>query len=119
YLLDNESETVFDTLFDHLKGVRDNILKLYPILIQYFYDHLDDLIKAYYEFVRHARKVNIECCMNEMRFPLHVMLGEADTATTAVSPYRQYFIYSPLFGGKDYGLSSLQSLFARLRLLVS
>jgi hypothetical protein len=119
YLLKNENKTVFDSLFDHLKGVRDNILKLHPILIQYFYDHLDDLVRAYYEFIRCARKLNSECCMNEMRFPLHVMLGEADTATTSISQYRQYFIYSPLFGEQNLGLNGLQSLFARLRLLVS
>jgi hypothetical protein len=40
----------FPTLYDDLKNQRDTILKTYPVFIQYFYDHVDDLIKAYYEF---------------------------------------------------------------------
>ena len=120
YLLRNENISVFDTAFDQLVSVRDEILKNHPILIQYFYDYLDDIIKAYYEFNRVAAHTNSECCMNEMRFPLHVMLGEADVKTVSRrSLYRQDFIYSPLFNDQKNKLSEIHSLFTRLKLLLS
>lgn len=120
YLLENENVSVFDTAYDQLVAVRDEILKNHPILIQYFYDYLDDIVKAYYEFNRIAAHTNSECCMNEMRFPLHIMLGEADVKTVnRRSLYRQDFIYSPLFNDHRNKLSEIRSLFTRLKLLLS
>ncbi|HKZ66675.1 MAG TPA: hypothetical protein VJ111_09985, partial [Chitinophagaceae bacterium] len=120
YLLDNESPSIFDTAYDQLVAVRDEILSNYPVLIQYFYDYLDDIIKAYYEFSRIAQHTNSECCMDEMKFSLHIMLGEADVATSNNrSVYRQYFIYSPLFNDQTNRLGEIRSLFTRLKLLLS
>jgi hypothetical protein len=120
YLLENENVTVFDTVYDHLAATRDEILKNHPILIQYFYDHLDDIIKAYYEFNRIAAHTNSECCMDEMRFPFHIMLGEADVKTSnSHSVYRQHFIYSPLFNDQKNRLGEIRSLFTRLKFLLS
>ncbi len=120
YLLDKENVAVFDTAYDQLVAVRDEILKKHPILIQYFYDYLDDIIKAYYEFNRIAAHTNSECCMNEMRFPLHIMVGEADVKTANYrSSYRQDFIYSPLFNDQKNRLNEIRSLFTRLKLLLS
>ena len=39
-----ENVSVFDTAYDQLVEIRDEILKNHPILIQYFYDYLDDII---------------------------------------------------------------------------
>lgn len=120
YLLDNESATVFDTTYDHLAALRDELLKNHPIFIQYFYDHLDDIIKAYYEFHYLAEHASSECCMDEMRFPLHIMLGEANQATVhRRSSYREYFIYSPLFGDQQHRVAQIRLLFTRLKLLIS
>lgn len=120
YLLDNENPAVFDTTYDQLAAVRDEILKNHPVLIQYFYDYLDDIIKAYYEFNRIAAHTNSACCMDEMRFPFHIMLGEAGVTTSNNrSAYRQYFIYSPLFNDQKNRLNEIRSLFTRLKLLLS
>ncbi|PVD53941.1 hypothetical protein DC498_00660 [Terrimonas sp.] len=120
YLTGNENTAVFDTAYEALLALRDDILKNYPLLIQYFYDYLDDIIKAYYEFVRKAQFVHTECCMNEMKFPLHIMLGEANGATSGNrSAYRQYFIYSPLFNDQKNKLGEVQLLFTRLKLLLT
>lgn len=120
YLLENQSDKPFDTAADDLKKQRDAILKDNPVLIQYFYDYLDDIIKSFLEFTRKAFRLNSECCMDEMRFPFHIMLGEAspDAAATAYSAYREYFIYSPLFQGQEEKLAGVRSLFMRLKLLI-
>ncbi len=77
YLLDNEPVNPFQQVFERFKTLRDDILQQHPILIQYFYDFIDDVLKAYYEFKHKVFEVSSECCGNEMKFPLHLMLGEA------------------------------------------
>lgn len=120
FLLENESPAVFDGVLDSLTDIKELIVKTNPVLIQYFYDLLDDIIKAYNEFINKAQFVNSACCLNEMLFPLHIMLGEADKATSITrSVYRQYFIYSPLFDSQHDGLAEARSLFTRLRLLLA
>lgn len=120
FLLENESPAVFDGVLDSLTDIKELIVKTNPVLIQYFYDLLDDIIKAYNEFINKAQFVNSACCLDEMLFPLHIMLGEADKDTsTTRSVYRQYFIYSPLFDAQHDGLAEARSLFTRLRLLIA
>ncbi len=121
YLLDNEPVNPFQQVFERFKTLRDDILQQHPILIQYFYDFIDDVLKAYYEFKHKVFEVNSECCGNEMKFPLHLMLGEASVSTdsSAGNPYRQTFLYSPLFSHGESSLAEVRSLFTRLKLLVS
>ncbi|HZH71582.1 MAG TPA: hypothetical protein VFD91_03735, partial [Mariniphaga sp.] len=120
YLLENENPNVFDSVYNRLVELKDEILRNHPVLIQYFYDFLDDIIKGYYEFARAAQQTNSECCMDEMKFPLHIMLGEANVATSnSHSTYRQDFIYSPLFNDQKNRLGEIRSLFTRLKLLLS
>lgn len=120
YLLENENPNIFDTVYNRLVELRDEILRNHPVLIQYFYDFLDDIIKGYYEFTRAAQHTNSECCMDEMKFPLHIMLGEANVSTSnSHASYRQYFIYSPLFNDQKNRLGEIRSLFTRLKLLLS
>jgi hypothetical protein len=101
------------------KMLRD-LLKINPTLVQYFYDFIDDLIKAFYEF-RHKVSDSVgECCGNEMKFPFHLSLGKAtsDTRSNVRSATRQYFIYSPLFDSKNEKLYEIRSLFTRMKLMV-
>lgn len=117
FLLKEEPVNPFTALFTDLKNRRDTI---HPILIQYFYDFIDDLVKAFYEFKYKVFDAYYECCPDEMKFPFHIMLGEANrnTATSYHSAYRQYFIYSPLFDSQGKRLGEIRSLFMRMKLMV-
>ncbi|MEO7767506.1 MAG: hypothetical protein ABIS01_08775, partial [Ferruginibacter sp.] len=121
YLLKDEPSNPFAAVFEKFKKLRDDIITSSPILIQYFYDFIDDVLKAYYEFKHKVFEVTSACCGDEMKFPLHLMLGEANknTSTVALGNYRQYFIYSPLFNSQREKLEEVQLLFARIRLLVN
>lgn len=120
YLLEDETTNPFEDVFEQFKKLRDDILKNNPILIQYFYDFIDDVLKAYYEFKHKVFEVSTSCCGDEMNFPLHLMLGEATVNTSAEihSAYREYFIYSPLFNDQKDKLAEVRLLFDRLRLLI-
>jgi hypothetical protein len=117
YLLENEDP--FSNLFQVLSELREKIIATQPILIQYFYDFVDDLIKAYKELKEKLRGLRTECCGDEMRFPFHVMLGEANVNTAVGrSAYRQYFIYSSLFDPENERAGEVRMLFERLKLMV-
>ncbi len=118
-LLD-DTATGFPTLFDDLKTVRDNILKTYPLFIQYFYDFIDDLSKAYDEFKLKVSQLMYACCPDENLFPLHLVLGSAtgNTKGFAKDAYRTYFMYSPLFAKQQDETSETQFLFRRMQILV-
>ena len=100
------------------KNTLQFIRQSFPVLIQYYYDFVYDLIKAVYEFKYKAFSITSECCGDEMKFPFHLALGEASVATSnAQSAYRQYFIYSPLFDPQGLASSELRSLLMRLILM--
>ncbi len=119
YLFENETSNPFENVWERFKKLRDDILKDKPILIQYFYDFIDDVLKAYYEFKHKVFEVSSSCCGNEMKFPLHLMLGEAAVSTSSQvrSNYREYFIYSPLFNNQREKLAEVRLLFTRIKLL--
>ena len=119
FLFENELQDPFSGLAATLKQMRDKIISTQPILIQYFYDFIDDLIKAYHEFLDNLVDITSECCGNEMRFPLHVMLGEAnkDSSNERHDAYRQYFIYSSLFDSQKEKLETIRILFTRMKLM--
>lgn len=110
----------FTDLFNQLKNRRDAILKSNKVFIQYFYDFIDDLIKAYYEFSIRISQIISACCPEENLFPLHLVLGEASENTNAYvqDGYRQYFIYSPLFDKSQGYTSEAVFLFQRMQLMV-
>lgn len=114
-----ETSNPFGGIANRLKATRQTIQSTNLLFIQYFYDYLDDLSKAYDEFCEKAAGVSSECCLDEMLFPLHLMLGEADSNTLQgqLSSYRQYFIYSPLLDSQSQRLEELRFLFTRLKLL--
>ena len=121
YLLEDETSNPFENVFEQFKKLRDEILKNNPILIQYFYDFIDDVLKAYYEFKYKIFEVSTSCGGDEMKFPLHLALGEAteNTSTEIHSDYREYFIYSPLFKDQKDKLAEVRLLFTRIKLLIS
>src|SRR4029078_3678660 len=96
------------------------VKKSMPIYIQYYYDFLDDLVKAYHEFKEKSFEVITECCPDEDLFPMHLMLGEATVNTQDYirSPFRQYFISSPLFNNQADLLNEVKLLFDRMVNLV-
>ncbi|MBC7626032.1 hypothetical protein, partial [Ferruginibacter sp.] len=106
----------FKTLQVDLKTKLETIKKSLPIYIQYYYDFLDDLVKAYQEFKDKSFDVITECCPDEDQFPMHLMLGEAtvDTQDYIRSPFRQYFISSPLFNHQADLINEVKTLFDRM-----
>jgi hypothetical protein len=91
-----------------------------PVHIQYCYDFIDDLIKAYAEFRDKGMDVITECCPDESAFRYHLMLGDSNISTAAGnSSYRQGFIYSPIFNGQKDKAKEVQMIFQRMKLLVS
>lgn len=116
----NVTSNPFTGLFKKLRELRDEILKEYPIFIQYFYDFIDDLILAYFEFCTKISGIISQCCPDENLFPLHLVLGDAAKDTTQFShdAWRTYFIYSPLFTKNNSDRNEAQFLFERMVLMV-
>lgn len=119
-LILGDDDNPFTDLLKQLQAQRDAILKSNRLFIQYFYDFVDDLVKAYYEFVVKVSEIISACCPDENLFPLHLVLGEASRNADfyITDAYRQYFIYSPIFE-KNYGeISEAVFLFQKMKLLV-
>ena len=110
------SANPFNGLLAILQKYRDQILSQNPIFIEYFYDFIDDLIKAYYEFSVKVSSIISTCCPDENLFPLHLVLGGASQATSSLvtDNYRTYFIYSPLFSKMGTQSAELKLLFNRM-----
>jgi PKD repeat protein len=113
-------ENPFKNLLDDLKAKLDFVKKSMPVYIQYYYDFLDDLVKAYQEFKDRSYDIITECCPDEDLFPMHLMLGEAtlNTDDYVRSSFRQYFISSPLFNNQTALLVEVKTLFDRMVSLV-
>ncbi|SDT58085.1 hypothetical protein SAMN05216490_4149 [Mucilaginibacter mallensis] len=105
----------FVFLLAELKLMRERIFKQVPYFIEYFYDFIDDLIKAYYELSEKVADLS-ECCPDVNLFPLHLILGSASQSTDAFlkDPYRDYFIYSGLFSKMDGDAAEATLLFKRI-----
>ncbi|GAA0879205.1 hypothetical protein GCM10009119_21730 [Algoriphagus jejuensis] len=86
------------------------------IFVQYFYDFVDDLLKAYLEFKCKVSDVFGECCPDEMDFPLHLTLGMAseNTILGKRNSQRQYFEPSPIQGGLGKNADEAAALLERL-----
>lgn len=110
----------FLNLHNTLATKINNVKNTNPVYIQYCYDFIDDLVKAYAEFHEKGMDVITECCPDEAAFRYHLMLGDANQSTSAGnSSYRQSFIYSPVFNGQKDKAKEVQLLFRRMKLLVS
>lgn len=104
----------------YLASIRNAILNAKPWLIEYFYDYVNDLILAYYEFREKATQDLTACCYSETAFPLHLVLGQANvnTPATGLDPYRRYFIYAGLFD-RGNAASETAFLFKRMQIMAS
>lgn len=119
-LLEEDEINPFSNVLKIFRDTLEKIKKSNPYFIQYYYDWIDDIIKAYYEFKGKVFFVQTMCCPDEGLFPLHLMLGEAtkNTRDDIKSNYRNYFIYSPLFNSQKDLLSEIRILFRRMKMLV-
>ncbi|HZY35752.1 MAG TPA: hypothetical protein VFE53_03845 [Mucilaginibacter sp.] len=117
----NVSTNPFTNLLSTLQGYRNVVLSQNPVFIQYFYDLVDDLIKAWYEFSVTTSDIMDTCCPDENLFPLHLVLGSASEATTpfAKDSYRNYFMYSGLFSQMGDNGASTVLLFNRMVIMVN
>jgi hypothetical protein len=102
------------TLEKRLADVGKNV----PYAVQYYYDFIDDLVKAYDELKHGCRAMISECCPDGSLFPLHLLLGMASVATTPGVAYRQYFLYSPLYTGRQDLIAEIRQLFARIKVMI-
>lgn len=90
------------------------------IFVQYFYDFVDDLLKAYVEFRAKTREVFGECCPEEMDFPLHLNLGAANENTRLGrrNSLRQYFEPSLILDGQGKKAEEAAMLLERMVAMV-
>jgi PKD repeat protein len=102
------------TLVKRLADVEKNV----PYAVQYYYDFIDDLVKAYDELKHSSRAMIAECCPDDSLFPLHLLLGMATVATAPGAAYRQYFLCSPLYTGRQDLVSEIRQLFARIKVMI-
>lgn len=115
-----DNSNPFQNLRNVLSAKINNVKNNSPVFIQYCYDFIDDLIKAYAEFRDKGMDVITECCPDETAFRFHLMLGDSNLSTSAGnSSYRQAFIYSPIFNGQKDKAKEVQMIFQRMKLLVS
>ena len=115
-----DNSNPFQNLHNVISAKINNIKNNNPVYIQYCYDFIDDLIKAYAEFHEKGMDVITECCPDEAAFRYHLMLGDSNQSTAAGnSSYRQGFIYSPIFNGQKDKAKEVQMMFKRMKLLVS
>jgi hypothetical protein len=115
------TDNPFTNLFANLKSLRDQVMQSFPLYIQYFYDFIDDLSKAYYEFREKASLLLSSCCPDENLFPLHLVLGSSTATTKDFTRdfYRTYFTYSPLFARQENEISESAFLFRRMQIMIN
>lgn len=104
-----------------LQKYRTEILANDPVFIEYYYDFINDLIKAFYEFSYKVTNVISTCCPDENLFPLHLVLGGATSASSSLTldSYRTYFIYSPLFSKMGSESAEVVLLFNRMVIMLN
>lgn len=101
-------------LLKRLMDLKKNV----PYAIQYYYDFIDDLLKAYDELKDRIREVIGACCPDDNKFPLHLLLGLPTLATTPQAAYRQYFLYAPRDSGEQGVVAEIRQLFARIKVMI-
>lgn len=89
--------------------------------VQYVYDLFQDLISAYNEFKNTAFDLMSECCADMSRFPKHLMIGEAISASSSVcekSEFRHHFVQPPVYNLQKLLVQRTISLHNRMALMV-
>lgn len=116
-----EKPNPFFELFQKLQGFRNSISSSTGFRIQYFYDFINDLINAYYEFSCRASQIECVCCPDENLFPLHLVLGSAGQNTNEMvrDSYRQYFMPSCISNCGHESVNEIHLLFQRMEKMVN
>ena len=88
--------------------------------IQYFYDFIDDLVKAFGEFKDKVQDFSGGCRVDEGAFPLHLLLGLASESTRFGhwDSYRQYFVPVHYLYGQRHLKAEVTLLLQRLKHMV-
>jgi len=89
--------------------------------IQYFYDFIDDLIKAVREFDEKVQDFWGRRNANETYFPLHLTLGLASESTRFGywDRYRQYFVPVHYLHGQEQHKEEVALLLQRMRYMIA
>lgn len=89
--------------------------------IQYFYDFIDDLIKAVREFHEKVQDFWGRLHANETHFPLHLTLGLASESTRfgTCDRYRQYFVPVHHLHGQQHFKEENALLLQRIRYMIA
>lgn len=87
--------------------------------VQYVYDWLRDLYRAYAEFTSAAFDLTAACGPERPAFPRHLVLGEAPPADGCrPSEWRQEFLPSPILVGGEGARARVRGLFARIVFMI-
>ncbi len=114
-----------DRLIEFVKGSPDGI----QYSVQYIYDYLRDIKKAYDELVSELSKLSAQCSPPTGLFPQHLVLGRLREKHPTIfdpSAYRKEtadtlrtcFIPSPVHNNQAEVFASIRQLIERLRLIV-
>ncbi len=89
--------------------------------IQYFYDFIDDLIKAFREFDAKAQDFSGMRNASETHFPLHLTLGLASESTRFGywDLYRQYFVPVHYLHGQQHLKEEVALLLQRMQHMIA
>ena len=90
--------------------------------IQYFYDFMKDLLKAYNELAQAGTELSAMCAPKSSLFPRHLMLGKVTAPQDWEchrSDRRHYFIYAHILNDQARKLARFKHYFRRLELMIS
>jgi len=88
--------------------------------VQYFYDWVRDLLKAYHELRWELIHLMAECCPDTNAFPCHLLLGmpiKGNVLQTA-QPLRHTFQQPPIYNGNAARLEKIKQYFWRLMTMI-
>lgn len=106
----------FTKLRENLSFLYDGTITLQQlVMVQYFYDHLSDLLQGYEELRGLCGKYLALCCPDANLFARHLLLHATYAAKKA---YRHHFVPSPALNGGDSLVGELQMLMRRLAYMV-
>lgn len=90
------------------------------ITVQYAYDFVCDLMKAYDEFLDTAMTYNSKCCIDPELFPYHLLLGVAIQSSKKYERiYRHTWQPSPAVAGMNDTLDNLRFLHFKIYQLIN
>ena len=115
-----------------IRGLKDRVLELvdrYPRGVQYIYDHLRDVKKAYDELLSMLRNLVARCSPDTGLFPRHLVLGRLEAIGSDIFDPNVYkrgssdrirtcFIPSPIHDGQRELLQNIGQQIQRLALML-